>query len=116
MKLQGMNATLPVAIPQQAIADFCARNHMRRLSVFGSILTDRFRGNSDIDMLVEFETGHVPGLFELSGMEIELSEMLGRKVDLRTPAELSHYFRNTVVATALPQYERPAKQTPEVRL
>jgi hypothetical protein len=102
-----MNATLPVAIPQQAIAAFCERNHMRRLSLFGSILTDRFSEKSDIDILVEFDPGHIPGLFELSGMELELSEMLGRKVDLRTPGELSRYFRDHVVAAAVPQYERP---------
>jgi predicted nucleotidyltransferase len=102
-----MKATLPVAIPQHAIAAFCERNHMRKLSLFGSVLTDRFSENSDIDMLVEFDPGHVPGLFDLSGMELELSEMLGRKVDLRTPGELSRYFRENVIAGALPQYERP---------
>jgi hypothetical protein len=101
-----MNATLPVAIPQQAIAAFCERNHMQKLSLFGSVLTNRFSENSDVDMLVEFDPGHVPGLFDLSGMELELSEMLGRKVDLRTPAELSRYFRDNVVAAAIPQYER----------
>jgi predicted nucleotidyltransferase len=83
-----------------------ARNHIRRLSLFGSVLTSRFGDLSDIDMLVEFEPGRVPGLLDIAGMEIELSAMLGRKVDLRTPAELSAYFRNEVVATAIPQYER----------
>lgn len=102
-----MNGALPVAIPRQALADFCERNHMRKLSLFGSVLTDRFTEQSDIDMLVEFDPGHVPGLFDLSGMEIELSEMFGRKVDLRTPAELSRCFRDNVVAAAIPQYERP---------
>jgi predicted nucleotidyltransferase len=98
--------TVPIEIPQEAIAAFCERNHMRKLSLFGSILTERFRDESDIDMLVEFDAGHVPGLIELCGMEIELSEMLGRKVDLRTPGELSKYFRDRVVAGAVPQYER----------
>jgi predicted nucleotidyltransferase len=100
-----MNA-LPIEVPRQAIASFCARNHIRKLSLFGSILTPRFRDESDIDMLVEFESGRVPGLLDIAGMEIELSGMLGRKVDLRTPAELSKYFRDEVVASAVPQYER----------
>jgi predicted nucleotidyltransferase len=99
-------ATLPVQLPTQQIEAFCVRNHIRKLSLFGSILTPRFRPESDIDMLVEFEPGRVPGLFDLAGMEIELSEMLGRKVDLRTPQELSRYFRDEVVAAAAVQYER----------
>jgi predicted nucleotidyltransferase len=74
-----MSAELPVAIPQQAIAAFCERNHMRRLSLFGSILTARFSDKSDIDVLVEFDPGHVPGLFDLSGMELELSKYWGAK-------------------------------------
>jgi predicted nucleotidyltransferase len=98
-------SALSVEIPREAIASFCARNHIRKLSLFGSVLTSRFRGESDIDMLVEFEPGRVPGLLDIAGMEIELSGILGRKVDLRTPAELSNYFRDEVVASALPQYE-----------
>lgn len=97
--------TLPVQIPQQAIAAFCMRSHIRKLSLFGSVLTERFRDESDIDILVEFEPGHVPGLIELAGMEIELSEIVGRKVDLRTAGELSRNFRDKVVASAVPQYE-----------
>jgi predicted nucleotidyltransferase len=97
---------LPVEIPRDALASFCARNHIRKLSLFGSVLTSRFGNRSDIDMLVEFEPGLVPGLLDIAGMEIELSAMLGRKVDLRTPAELSAYFRNEVVAAAIPKYER----------
>ena len=97
--------TLPVAIPGEAVAAFCERNHIRKLSLFGSILTERFREDSDIDMLVEFERGCVPGLIELAGMEIELSGIVGRKVDLRTAGELSRHFRDRVVASAVPQYE-----------
>jgi len=97
--------TLPVEIPRAAIAAFCERNHIRKLSLFGSILTERFRDESDIDMLVEFERGGVPGLIELAGMEIELSGIVGRKVDLRTAGELSRYFRDRIVASAVPQYE-----------
>jgi hypothetical protein len=97
--------TLPVEIPRATIAAFCERNHIRKLSLFGSILTERFRDESDIDMLVEFERGGVPGLIELAGMEIELSGIVGRKVDLRTAGELSRYFRDRIVASAVPQYE-----------
>jgi len=98
--------TIPVEIPREAIAAFCERNHMRKLSLFGSVLTDRFRDDSDVDILVEFEPGHVPGYFGLVGMEMELSDIVGRKVDLRTPGELSRYFRDRVTATAAVQYER----------
>ena len=73
---------LPVELPHDAIASFCARNHIRRLSLFGSVLTSRFGDLSDIDMLVEFEPERVPGLLDIAGMEIELSAMLGRKADL----------------------------------
>jgi predicted nucleotidyltransferase len=99
-------ATLPVQLPNEQIEAFCLRSHIRKLSLFGSVLTPRFRPESDVDMLVEFEPGHVPGYFDLAGMEIELSEMLGRKVDLRTPQELSRYFRDRVLAGAAVQYER----------
>jgi predicted nucleotidyltransferase len=101
---EGMN-TLPVAIPREAIAAFCARNHIRKLSVFGSILTDRFGDESDIDMLVEFVPGLGPGLLGIARMERELSGMVGRKVDLRTAGDLSRYFRAEVIASAVPQYE-----------
>src|SRR5215470_6943528 len=97
---------LPVAIPKNFVKDFCERNHIRKLSLFGSVLTPRFRPDSDLDVLVEFDAGHVPGLVTLAGMEMELSEILGRKVDLRTPEDLSRYFRAEVVSSALPQYER----------
>jgi uncharacterized protein len=97
---------MPIAIPKEYLREFCERNHIRRLSLFGSVLTERFRPESDVDMLVEFEPGHTPGYFGLAGMEIELSEKLGRKVDLRTPRELSKYFRDKVVAGASVQYER----------
>lgn len=98
--------TLPVAIPQDYLREFCERNHIRRLSLFGSVLTERFRPESDVDVLVEFEPGRTPGYFGLAGMEIELSEKLGRKVDLRTPRELSRHFRDEVLAAAAVQYER----------
>jgi predicted nucleotidyltransferase len=95
-----------IEIPQAKIAEFCERHHIRKLALFGSILTDRFRPDSDVDMLVEFEADHVPGFFGLAGMELEMSALLGRNIDLRTPFELSRYFREKVVSTALVQYER----------
>ena len=97
--------TLPVAIPREAIAAFCERNHIRKLSLFGSVLTERFGEQSDIDMLVEFVPGRGPGMLGIVRMERELSGMLGRKVDLRTAGDLSRYFRSEVVASAVPQYE-----------
>jgi len=90
-----------IAVDPAEIAVFCQRNHIRKLALFGSVLRDDFRPDSDIDVLVEFEVGHVPGLLRLARMERELSELLGdRRVDLRTPEDLSRYFRNDVVATA----------------
>jgi len=97
---------LPVAIPDAFLKDFCERNHMRKLSLFGSVLTPRFGPESDIDVLVEFDPAHLPGFLTLAGMEIELSEKLGRRVDIRTAEDLSRYFRAEVVASARPQYER----------
>jgi len=95
-----------LAMSREEIAAFCERNHIRKLSLFGSILTDKFRPESDIDILVEFEPENGPTMFGIIDMETELSEKLGRKVDLRTAGELGRYFRNKVVAGAVPQYER----------
>ena len=97
-------ATLPVELPRQDIEAFCVRHHIRKLSLFGSILTARFRPESDIDVLVEFEPGAFWDTSIWAGMEIELSETLGRKVDLCTPQELSRYFRDQVLAEAEDQY------------
>ena len=92
-------------IDSDEIAEFCRRHHIRRLAFFGSVLRSDFRPDSDVDVLVEFEPEHVPGFFQLAGMERELSGLLGdRKVDLRTPQDLSHYFRNEVLAAAEVQY------------
>lgn len=96
-----------VNFPEDRIAAFCCRHGVARLSLFGSILRDPtpeggygFRPTSDVDMLVEFLPGRTPGLLALSGMQIELSEMIGRAVDLRTPLELSRYFRDEVLREA----------------
>jgi predicted nucleotidyltransferase len=91
-------------IPKDLIEEFCRRHHIRKLSIFGSYLRDDFGPGSDIDFLVEFEPEHVPGLIGFAGMEIELSEILGRKVDLRTAQDLSRYFRDEVVEQAEVQY------------
>lgn len=93
-----------IEFPREPIAAFCQRNGIRRLALFGSILREDFRPDSDIDLLVEFEPGQVPSLLGMAGLEIELSEMLGRRVDLRTPEDLSRYFRDEVLAEAVPQY------------
>lgn len=93
-----------VEIPEKAIAEFCRKYHVRRLSLYGSILRDDFRSDSDIDVLVEFEPGRVPGLLRMAGLEIELSAILGRKSDVRTPAELSRHFRERVLEEAQEQY------------
>ena len=92
-------------IPKDKLVVFCRKNHIRKLSLFGSALHGQLHPNSDIDLLVEFESGHVPGLITLAGMEIELTEMLGRKADLRTHRDLSRYFRDQVINTAEVQYE-----------
>jgi len=93
-----------IDIPKDRIAEFCRINHIRRLALFGSVLRDDFGPDSDIDVLVEFEPGQSPGL-RFFGMEIELSEILGRKVDLNTPGFLSDYFRDEVLAEAEVQYD-----------
>lgn len=93
-----------VKISWEVLAAFCRRNHIRRLSLFGSILRDDFGPDSDVDSLVEFEPEHIPGLFGLAGMELELSELIGRKADLRTAEDLSRYFRDEVQREAELQY------------
>jgi len=95
-----------IHIAKDLISAFCQQYHIRKLALFGSILREDFRTDSDIDVLVEFEPEHVPGFFELAHMERELSALLeGRRVDMRTPGDLSRYFRDHVVATAEVQYE-----------
>jgi predicted nucleotidyltransferase len=93
----------PFRLPQNRLAEFCHEHHIRKLSLFGSVLTKNFRLDSDIDVLVEFEPGHVPG-FAIIGMENELSRLVGRKVDLRTAGDLSRYFRDKVVREAKVEY------------
>ncbi len=93
-----------IEVPKEKIADFCRRHYIVKLSFFGSVLRDDFTPESDVDVLVEFDPAHIPGLMRFVGMELELSEILGRKVDLNTPKSLSRYFRDEVLAEAQVQY------------
>lgn len=95
---------LPIKIDADEIAAFCRKHHLTKLALFGSVLTDRFGQDSDVDVLFEYHPEHVPTLFEVVRMERELSEAFGRKVDMRTPQDLSKYFRDEVVRHALVQY------------
>ena len=90
-------------VDKNRVAAFCRRNRIRRLALFGSVLRDDFAPDSDIDVLVEFEDGHIPGL-AFFAMEQELTQILGRQVDLNTPQFLSRHFRDTVLAEAEDQY------------
>ncbi len=93
-----------LAVRREAIAEFCRRNHICRLSLFGSVLRDDFGPDSDVDVLVEFDPEAKVGLIRFAGIEIELSQLLGRKVDLQTPGSLSKHFRDQVLAEAEVQY------------
>ena len=95
-----------IDLSNKKIAEFCQRNHISKLSVFGSFLRDDYNENSDIDILVEFIPDYIPGLIRLAGMENELSNVLGRKVDMRTPEDLSRYFRNDVLESAEVKYAK----------
>ena len=95
-----------VTVSRDALAAFCREHGIKRLAVFGSALRDDFGPDSDVDVLVEFEPDHVPGLLGVAGLELALSRLFaGRKVDLRTPEDLSRYFRQSVLDTAEVQYE-----------
>ncbi len=90
---------LRIDVPRDKLADFCRRHRIRRLAFFGSVLRDDFTPDSDIDVLVEFQAGSTPG-FAFARMQDELSEILGRRVDLNTANSLSKYFRDEVLAEA----------------
>jgi hypothetical protein len=100
-----MAYSLEQKMPKKKLIEFCKRNYIRKLSIFGSAIRGELQPGSDIDLLVEFEEGHTPGLFSIVRMEMELAEVLGRKVDLRTPEDLSQYFRDEVVQNARVQYQ-----------
>lgn len=100
-----MTVKANLTIPTEKVAEFCQRNRIRKLSIFGSALRGDFSPDSDIDVLVELEPDACVGLVRLAGMEIELSEILGRKVDLNTPGFLSKYFRDKVLSEAVVHYD-----------
>jgi predicted nucleotidyltransferase len=88
-----------IEIDSERVAELCRRHHIRRLALFGSVLRDDFGPESDVDVLVEFEPGHTPG-FAFFGIQEDLAKIIGRPVDLRTPQDLSRYFREDVVRSA----------------
>ncbi len=94
-----------IKLPTGRIAEFCKRHRIRKLSLFGSVLRGDFGPESDVDVLVEFEPGTIMGLITLSGLELELGEIIGRKVDLNTPGFLSKYYRERIVNEAVVQYD-----------
>lgn len=93
-----------IAIPKEQIADFCRKHGIRKIALFGSALRDDFMPESDVDVLVEFAPGQTPGLAFFT-MQRELSEILGRKVDLNTAGDLSPYFRDEVLSEAQVLYD-----------
>jgi hypothetical protein len=93
-----------ISVDKDRLAEFCRKNRISRLAFFGSVIHEDFKPDSDVDVLVEFEVGASVGLIRMAGMELELSEILGRKADLRTANDLSSYFRAQVVAEAEVQY------------
>lgn len=99
-----MASKINIHIPKETIAQFCEKHRIKKLSFFGSVLRNDFHKHSDVDVLVEFEPRQTVGLLRLAGMELELSKILRRKVDLRTPAEISRYFRKDVLRSAKTQY------------
>jgi predicted nucleotidyltransferase len=99
-----MTKNMLIEFPKQEIKEFCKKHSIRKLSLFGSALRDDFTPESDLDILVEFDPAHIPGLIRLAGMELELSKILGRKVDMRTAQDLSPYFREDVLSSAKVQY------------
>jgi predicted nucleotidyltransferase len=93
-----------IQLDPEFVSEFCQRHHVRRLSLFGSVLTDKFRPESDLDVLIEFEPEETPGLFALARMQFEIEAVVGRPVDLRTPEDLSRHFRQDVLRSAEVQY------------
>ncbi len=100
-----MTQTVIEQLPRQHLIDFCRRYHIRKLAVFGSALRDDFSAASDLDVVVEFEPEHIPGL-AFFAMQDELSSLLGRPVDLNTPQFLSPHFRDDVLTQAQVLYEQ----------
>ncbi len=100
-----MKMNAKIKIPKEEIAAFCRRHRIRKLAFFGSVLRDDFKPESDVDVLVEFEPGARVGMITLAGMELELTQLLGRKAEMHTVKGLSPYFRDAVLEQAQVQYE-----------
>ena len=98
-----------VKLSSDQLKEYCKKNGIKKLSLFGSVLREDFGPNSDVDVLVEFSPETRVGFIRLAGMEKELSALIGRKVDLRTPAELSRYFRDDVLRSAEVQYAQESR-------
>jgi predicted nucleotidyltransferase len=94
-----------IPINKEKIKSFCRKHHIVSLALFGSILTPSFSPSSDVDVLVQFNVQHTPSLFEIVDIESELSSIVGRQVDLKTPNDLSPYFRNEVLSKSKILYE-----------
>ncbi|MBS0620973.1 MAG: nucleotidyltransferase family protein [Verrucomicrobia bacterium] len=99
-----MAKKLPISLRKSEIKSFCEKHHIAYLALFGSVLTPNFTKKSDVDVLVRFESKHVPHLFGIIRMESELSEIIGYPVDLKTPNDLSPYFRDDVLTHAKTLY------------
>jgi predicted nucleotidyltransferase len=95
-----------IPLSKNQIRDFCVNNHITKLSLFGSVLSNQFKNSSDVDFLVQFEKNNYPTLIGMAHMENELTVIIGRKADLRTAEDLSPYFRNEVIKDAYPLYEQ----------
>lgn len=95
-----------IRLDRAQFTEFCQRHHIRKLSLFGSILRDDFGPDSDVDFLAEFFPDQTPGFVGLVRMENELTQIIGRKADLRTPQELSRYFRQDVIDESVVQHEQ----------
>jgi len=93
------------SVDEAELRGLCRRHRIRHLALFGSALRGELGPDSDLDLLVEFEPGCAPGLLRFAAIELELEQLIGRRVDLRTPQDLSRYFRATVVEQARPLYD-----------
>jgi predicted nucleotidyltransferase len=100
-----MKKSKNLKISKKQLSEFCKKNHIRKLSLFGSALRDDFVPDSDMDLLVEFGPEARIGLIGFAGLELELSKILRRRVDLKTPASISKYYREKVLAEAEVQYD-----------
>jgi len=98
--------TVQISIPQEELADFCVKHHIRKLSLFGSVLRDDFRPDSDVDVLVEFEPNYHTTLLDLGGIQMELSDLLGRFVDLKTSGFIHESILPKVISSMKVEYER----------